>query len=218
MNNITPEYTRHPIPHFQQSTHSLREQIRARKERFKNSFYPKCLNEWEKLLPEVRQAPSLSIFKSKILALIRPPSKPEYGIHDPKGLAILTQLKVGLSKLNFHKFRHNFSDAIDPMCPANDGGEDTEHYLLFRQSYKEPRRELLDGFNEISPPSVIPDLSNELSVEFILYGNERLPLDVNKRLIEATLKFIHASRGKFCNNRNLSLFTFCIIANQRVPF
>ena len=26
------------------------------------------------------------------------------------------------------------------------------------------------------------------------------------------------SRGKFCNNRNLSLFTFCTIANQRVPF
>ena len=51
-----------------------------------------------------------------------------------------------------------------------------------------------DGFNEISPPSVISDLSNELLVEFILYGNERLPPDVNKRLIEATLKFIHATK------------------------
>ena len=68
VNNITPEYTRHPIPQLQQSTYSLREQhvigqIRARTERFKNSFYPNCLNEWDKLLPEVRQAPSLSIFK-----------------------------------------------------------------------------------------------------------------------------------------------------------
>ena len=26
------------------------------------------------------------------------------------------------------------------------------------------------------------------------------------------------SRGKFCNNRNFSLFTFCTIANQRAPF
>ena len=25
------------------------------------------------------------------------------------------------------------------------------------------------------------------------------------------------SRGKFCNNRNFSLFTFCTIANQRAP-
>ena len=110
----------------------------------------------------VRQAPSLSGFELKILALIRPPSKPVYGIHDPKGLAILTQLRVGLSKLNFHKFRHNFSNAIDPMCPANDGVDDTEHYLLFCQSYGEPKRELLNGFNEILPPSVISNLSKEI--------------------------------------------------------
>ena len=74
-NNITPEYTRHPIPQIQQSTYSLREQhvigkIRARAERFKNSFYPNCLNQRDKLLPEVRQAPSLSVFRLKLLALI----------------------------------------------------------------------------------------------------------------------------------------------------
>ena len=67
------------------------------------------------------------------------------------------------------------------------------HEKSREKSYEEPRRELLDGFNEISPPGVISDLSNELLVEFILYGNERLPPDVNKRLIEATLKFIHAT-------------------------
>ena len=199
VNNVTPEYTRHPIPQLEQPVYSLREhhvigQIKARTERFKNSFYPNCLNEWDKLLPEVRQAPSLSVFKSKILAQIRPPSKLVYGIHDPKGLAILTQLRVGLSKLNFHKFRHNFRDTIDPMCPANDGVEDTEHYLLLCQSYEEPRRELLNGLNAILPPCDISNLSNELLIELILYGNERLPFDVNKRLIEATLKFIHTTK------------------------
>ena len=138
----------------------------------------------------------LSVFKSEILALIRPPSKPAYGIHDPKGLPILTQLRVGLSKLNFHKFRRNFSDTTDPMCPANNGVKDMEHYLLLCQSYEEPRRELLNGFNKILPLSVISNLSNELLVDLIPYGNERLPPDINKRLIhsEATLKFIHATK------------------------
>ena len=47
VNYITPEYKRHPIPQLQQSTYSLRGQhvigqIRARTERFKNSFYPNC--------------------------------------------------------------------------------------------------------------------------------------------------------------------------------
>ena len=42
----------------------------------------------------------------------------------------LSQVRVGLSKLNFHKFKHNFRDAINPLCPTNDGIEDTEHFLL----------------------------------------------------------------------------------------
>ena len=70
--------------------------------------------------------------------------------------------------------------AIDPMLSANDGVEDTEDYLLLCQSYEEPRCELLNGLNAILPPSDISNLSNELLVELILYGNERLPPDVNK--------------------------------------
>ena len=67
-------------------------------------------------------------------------------------------------------------------------------HSYFEESYEEPRHELFNGLNEISPHSVISDLSNELLVEFSLFGNERLPPDVNKRLIEATLKFIHATK------------------------
>ena len=125
--------------------------------------------------------------------LIGSPSKPVHEIHDPRGLAILAQLRVGLSKLNFHKFSHNFRETIDPMCPSNDGFEDTEHYLLRCQCYEEPRCELFSGLSAILPPSDISNLSNELLVEIILYGNEMLPTDVHKGLMEATLKFVHAT-------------------------
>ena len=36
-------------------------------------------------------------------------------------------------------------------------------------------------------------LSNEVLLKFIVYGDERLTIDNNKKLLEATLKFIHAS-------------------------
>ena len=39
------------------------------------------------------------------------------------------------------------------MCPATDGIEDTEHYLLLCQSYEESRRELFNGFNKTLPSS-----------------------------------------------------------------
>ena len=113
-------------------------QIMARTTRFKASFYPDCLSEWNKRDPEIRLSHSLSIFKTKLSKLIRPTPKLVYDIHDPMGLAILTQLRVGLSKLNFDKFRHNFRDTVNPLCPVNDGVEDMEHFLLLCHSYNGP--------------------------------------------------------------------------------
>ena len=36
-------------------------------------------------------------------------------------------LRVGFSKLKFHKFKHNFRDTINPMCVTNDDSDDMEH-------------------------------------------------------------------------------------------
>ena len=102
--------------------------VRTRTDKFKSSFYPNCLAEWNELDHEIRLSPSVAIFKKKLLAKIRPPARSTFGIHDPIGLSYLIQLRVGLSKLCLHKFRHNFSDSINPMCPINDGIEATEHF------------------------------------------------------------------------------------------
>ena len=104
MNNLMSKYTMDPIPQLQQSQYSLRNQdvigrIRARTEKFKSSFYPNCLSEWNVLCLEIRTAPSVAIFKKKLLSNIRPPAKSVFGIHDPIGLSYLIQLRVGLSKL-----------------------------------------------------------------------------------------------------------------------
>ena len=83
--------------------------------RFQSTFYPDCLPEWETLDPEIRESCSVNVFKKQLLRLTCLPSKSVYGIHDPKRLSILTQLHVGLSKLNFHKFKHNIWDTINKM-------------------------------------------------------------------------------------------------------
>ena len=167
--------------------------MRARTTRFKTGFYPDCLSEWNTLDPDIRLSPSLSIFKTKLSKLNRPAPKLMYGIHDPKGVAILTQLRVGLSKLNFHKFRLNFRDTVNPLSPANDGVEDTEHFMQLCHSYNVPKSDLLNSVNAILLPHGFSSLSKEVLLKFILYGDERLTSDVNKRLLEATLKFIHAT-------------------------
>ena len=199
LNNITPDYTRHPIPQLKMVPYSLRKedvvgQIRARTSKLKSSFYPHCLSEWNKLDPSITSSPSLSNFKIKLLKLIRPLSKPVYSIYDPIGLVILTQLRVGLSKSNSHKFRHNFRETINPLCPSNDGIEDTEQYLLLCRSYVGVRYDLLASVAAIFQLySLSSSSSNQELVKVILYGDERLPIDLNKKLLAATLKFIHAT-------------------------
>ena len=97
VNNLTPEYTRQPIPPLPQSNYRLRRpaiigQMRARTMSFGASFYPNCLSEWNKLESEIRQLPTLGMLKKKLFSLIRPLPQSVYSIHDPKGLAILQKM------------------------------------------------------------------------------------------------------------------------------
>ena len=200
--NLSPEYTGAPIPPFHQSQYRLRDQdvigrLKARTEKFKASFYPNCLSEWNKLEPELRHAPSVALFKKKLLSIIRSPAKSVFGIHDPKGLSHLTQLRVGLSKLNFHKFRHNFGDAAHPMCPTSDGIEDAEHFLLLCPSFDVQRQDLLAGIAELlRPVKQIADLSNDALTQLLLYGDHDLSNHLNRSILELTLRFIHET-GRF---------------------
>ena len=117
-------------------------------EKFKSTFYPNCLSEWNKLEPELRLASSIAVFKKELLSIIRPPSKICLWNSRSKRVAHLTQLRVGLSKLNVHKFNHDFRDTIDPMCPTNDGIENTEPFLRLCPSFDVQRRDLLAGIAE----------------------------------------------------------------------
>ena len=201
INGMSPVYTTDPIPQLQQSQYSLRRQdvvgrIRARTERFQSSFYPSCLSDWNDLCTEIRLAPTVAIFKKKLLSKIRPPAKSVFGIHDPIGLSYLTQLRVGLSKLNFHKFKHNFRDTINPMCPTNDGIENTEYFLLLCPSFEIQRRNLLARLFALLRPLGYVNIPNEPLTYLLLYGDKDFPNDLNKNILELTLEFIHET-GRF---------------------
>ncbi len=199
--NLTPAYITHPIPPLQQSRYSLCNQdvigeLRARTNKYQSSFYPHCLSEWNNLEPEIGIAPSIAVFKTKLLSKIRPVPKPVFKINDPIGLSYLTQLRVGLSKLNFHKFKHNFRDTIDPMCEANDGIEDTEHFLLLCPSFEVSRRDLLADVLALIRPLGYNNLSNDVLVQILLYGDVSFSDNLDRQILLSTLRFIHDT-GRF---------------------
>ena len=51
-----------------------------------------------------------------------------FAIHDPPGVKLLSRLKF--SHLNEHKFRHNFKDALSPMCDCGSKTETADHFFL----------------------------------------------------------------------------------------
>ena len=62
-------------------------------------------------------------------------TKSIFGIHDPVGLRYLFQLRVSLSPLRSHKYRHNFTDTPSDICHCNEGIEDTNHFLFSCPDY-----------------------------------------------------------------------------------
>ena len=85
INNLSPLYTVGLNPPLRQSQYRLPDQdvigrLRARTGKFKSSFYPNCLSEWNKLEPELGLTPSVAVFKKKLLSIIRPPAKSVFGI------------------------------------------------------------------------------------------------------------------------------------------
>ena len=99
-----------------------------------------------------------------------------YGIHDLHGVRRLTQLRVGLSSLREHRFRHNFFDTNDPMCLSNDGIENTVCYTLLCQEYTVHRPALLCKVTPICASYGVDcnTLDNEELLVLLLYGNDAL--------------------------------------------
>ena len=107
-NGLTPNYLKLLVPLTNNQGPTTRNKrvvpcIKCRTISYMNSFYPNAIIIWNIIGPELRKATSLNSFKSNILKLIRPPKKKVFNIHDPKGIKMLFQLRVGLSPLNHHK-------------------------------------------------------------------------------------------------------------------
>ena len=78
----------------------------------------------------MRNSELISVFKSRLLLLIRPVQNSIFNIFDPKGSTLLNCLRLGFSHLNEHRFQHSFENCINLLCSWSLVTEDTLHYLL----------------------------------------------------------------------------------------
>ena len=103
----------------------------ARTERYRNSFFPYCISQWNNLDSRLRNLTSIATFKRAYLDFIRPNPTPYFKTNRLLGFVFLTRLRVGFSHLRELKFRHDFLDIVDPICSCRTNAvENTDHYLL----------------------------------------------------------------------------------------
>ena len=118
MNEQAPHYLINLIPKCNQGIRTRNSHIPTfycRTDCFKYSFFPSTLRDWFNLDEYIRSAESISIFKNRLLSLIRPVQSSVFNIFDPKGLKLLTRLRLEFSHLNEHRFRHNFESCVNLM-------------------------------------------------------------------------------------------------------
>ena len=171
--------------------------LKTRSNFFRNSFFPSTITEWNKLDRDIRNSDSLNVFKLSLLKFVRPVANSVFELNNPYGLKLLTRLRLGLSHLRYHKFRHNFQVFINPMCVCGLDIETTTHFLLRCPIFQCARQSLLTNIKKIDES--ILKKHDELITKTLLYGDDKFDLSCNKSIISSTIEFI-VSTERFSNS------------------
>ena len=108
-------------------------------------------------------------------------------------LAKLTRLRLGLSHLNEHKFKHNFQDCINPLCTCSWEIESFFHFFLHCHYFTNIPSTL---FSELQPVDVkIAKFSDNEIVQLRLYGSPKFDSDQNRKLSSFCGSFILKSES-----------------------
>ena len=184
MRKEAPNHLIHLIPKCEAATRTRNSNFPTydcRTDCFKYPFFPSTLSDWFRLDINIRISESILLFKSRLLSFIRPNHCNIYNIFDP------TRLRLGLSHLNEHKFRHNFQDCLNPLCSCSFEIEETTNYLLDCRHFSNNRYDLMNSVKLIVPN--FESLTDNNRIDILLHGDSRFDENENKIILEATINY-----------------------------
>ena len=127
------------------------------------------------------------IFKNLILKFIRLEPNRTSSTKNFEGLKLRTRMRLGLSNLADHKFRHNFKDCLNSICSCGQEIETTSYFLLHCLNYRCARKTFFEKINHIDSNIL---QQNDLSItKDLFFGSEKLKDDRNNPLLMPTIEF-----------------------------
>ena len=144
--------------------------------------------EWNKIDWEIKNSESILTFKKRILSFIRPSAKSTFNCHNPRGIKLVSRLRLGLSHLREHKFKQSFQDSLNPFCGRRKGEVETSsHYLVHCSNYSEIRLALLNTIRNIYMS--ILQLSYSKFTSVLRFGNTSFDNNKNTFILDATILY-----------------------------
>ena len=197
---VHPEYLFHLIPvrrtPYTRNVHNL----------FSKSSFPGYISKWNKLDPSLRNSESFHTFKKNILQFIRPTANSVYHCHNPKKIKLITRLRLGLSHLREHKFKHNFQEPLNPLCNCGHGIQSATYFFLHCPLFTNERYTLLRTLSSIDCNL----LNNTYLVltQTLLFGNLSFNSNKNLEILNATIDYILSTKrfGKLLFSMILSSY------------
>ena len=138
-------------------------------------------------IPEI-QVKYVSVFKKCLFKFIRPSPNSVFNCHNCKGIKYLTRLRLGLSHLREHKFKHSFQDTLNRFCSCGLHVETNTHLFLHCPLFTNQRRTLLSTVNDID--SSLTNTNDFILTYILIYGKATLDTSANTLLSNATMNYI----------------------------
>ncbi len=183
---VLPDYLQNLFPPIVADTnrYNLRNSndfvtIARRTEIYSKSFIPSSTKLWNELSEEIKGSTSLSIFKSKLKELFKPPTVPEFFFIGDRTYAIYhARIRNHCSNLNGDLFTNHLSESA--TCQCGHHIEDAEHFFFNCPAFNLQRHQFFTATREYHP----------LSTNTLLFGNESLSVNDNVALFAEIHKYI----------------------------
>mgnify|MGYP001606106713 FL=1 len=149
---------------------------------YKNSFFPRSIESWNKLPTKSKRINSYTGFKEALKQRERDKNILYYygerwsSVHHAR-------MRMGCSKLN-KDLSYNLHVSDDPSCTCGAPLEDAKHYFLQCPLFADIRQQLMIDLQGTMP----------ITIKNLLFGNSNYEYDVNKSVFAAVHTFIVKSK------------------------
>ena len=115
-----------------------------------------------------------------------------FNYHYPKEVKLLTRLRLGLSHLCDHKFKHSFQNLLNSICNCGTDVETTTHYHLYCPLFSDERLILINNIWKIN--SNILSLTDSRFLELLLF--QGFPNSIKRWREGGTRNFVGGGGGR----------------------